>query len=126
MQNLTSDMKLRANILALDVHDCEMEVSYNLSGIGNQYLYGNPVACQGGGGRGNRSRTSSSILVANFSKESPFGIFLQPPFFADQPQKVSKGAFGANITKFDGKAHTKKNAIFWSFFVKKKVLKSHL
>ena len=43
-------MKLRANILVLDVHDCEMEVSYNLSGIVNQYLYGNPVACQGGGG----------------------------------------------------------------------------
>ena len=44
----------------------------------------------------------------------PLGTSFWDQFLAGKHQKLSKGALGANITKFEGGARAEKNAIFWS------------
>ena len=46
------------------------------------------------------------------------------PFFAEQRKNFSKGALGANMTKFEEGGCAKKRAILWSKF-SKKCLKTH-
>ena len=55
---------------------------------------------RGGGGGDHYSSLSSGCQT--FPKGPFFGITLRHPFLAEQPQNSSKGAFGANITNFEG------------------------
>ena len=63
--------------------------------------------------------------LPNFSTGSPFAIIFRQPFLADQPQNFYKGAFGANITDFEGVAHaeTEKKNVFWPVFEKFRKIK---
>ena len=60
----------------------------------------------GGGvaGLGDCSPPPPQFWLSRFSEGNPFGIDLQDLFLVDQYQKFSKGAIGANITKFEGRA----------------------